>query len=190
MSGAVTPDTRMAVASPVDLWIEIVDRNGVIANNSTTSSPAQKVLAIMQRLAPSVWAQYRLAYGVYELVYNSDGDSRSKLLGLQWVDERLTPNLSLGELFQDTRVQHARRYFLLMSRLGEGSKNLQRHDYPANSPCFIHCLQRYAALYAWPRVPAPPPAPSRKRPASPPTSDSAAQCTLHADLAALKALLL
>jgi hypothetical protein len=154
----------------------------------------------MQRLAPSVWSQYRLAYGVYELVYNSDGDSRSKLLGLQWVDKRLTPNLSLRELFQDTPVQQGQRYFLLMSRLGDGLTELERRDYAANRPCFIHCLQRYAALYAWPRVatspPAPsppdpsPPAPSRKRPASPPTSDSAAQRKLHTDLVVLKALLL
>jgi hypothetical protein len=82
-----------------------------------------------------------------------------------------------------------------MSRLGEGLKELERRDYPDNRPHFIHCLHRYAPLYAWPRIapspPAPsPPAPSRKRPGSPPTSDSAAQRKLHADLAALKDLLL
>jgi hypothetical protein len=192
----------MASASPVDvdLWIEKVSPNGVIATHSTKISPTQKVEAMIQRLAPGDWTKYRLAYGVFELMHNAHGDSRSEFLGLQWADKRLSPeyNPSFGELFQDISLQPGQRYFLLMSRLGEGLKDPECRDYPGNRPSFAHCLQRYAPLHASFRAPAgaaittphaPAPAPSRKRPASPP-SDSTARRQLPADLAALRALLL
>jgi hypothetical protein len=121
------------------------------------------------------WAEYRLAYGVFVLKHNSVGDSHSKLFALQWVDRRLSPpeyDPSLRELFEHTPVRQGQRYFLLMSRLEEGLRTLMRRDHPGNSPSFVHCLERYAPLYAsfrapvQPAPPAEPARPSRKRPAS------------------------
>ena len=171
----------MSSVSRVDnvdiIWTEKVDQKGDINSGLSKIDPRRKVIDILQGFDDD-WAQYRFAYGVKVTV----NTVRTKLIKLQWVTQRLDRlgyNPSVQELFQHIQLEPEQCYCFVMSKLEVGLRDIRIRDDPFNRDYgFDYCLNRYSALYDWPRAPVPPDAASEggapaKRPATAPAGGGA-----------------
>jgi hypothetical protein len=130
--------------------IEKVSQYANIRQQLWTYNPTEKVSELMQRMYPD-WRNYRLAYGVYT-------SKIDKPLQLKWATPLSTQyDPSCGQLFSGIHLAQGQAYYLLISQLAAGLRDLSIRDHPDSSSNFQSCLSRYGDLYK-------PPAPTRPAP--------------------------
>ena len=183
----------MSSVSRVDIWTEKVDENGNITSGLSPHDTTRKVIDILEGFS-DVWSQYRFAYGVQ--VFRNR--LKTELIKLQWATprlDRLGYNPSVQELFQHIQLEPEQCYCFVMSKLEVGLRDIRIRDDQYNRDYnFNYCLNRYWALYKWPRDPVPPDAASEggapaKRPATAPAGgDGAGRSRARRALQSLAAL--
>jgi hypothetical protein len=177
-----------------------------ISQTEWNYDPTEKVSELLQKTAGFLdWRNYRLAYGVQV-------DIRDFPLKLKWATPlSVQYDPSCEQLFNGIHLDQGQNYFLLISRLAAGLRDLSIRNHPDSVSNFQYCLSRYWDLYKGTMTTKPiykPPAtqpdtvpflgPSAKRPSDPPAdvgakrpkSEVERRARLQVKLAALKTLAL
>ena len=129
----------MSSAPQEHIIIDKVSRFGIISQRVWTYTPTQKVSELLQTTFPE-WRHYRLAYGV--------GVERHIPPKLKWATPlSLQYDPSSEQLFKGIYLDQEQNYYLLISQLAEGIRDLSIRNHPHNASNIESCLWRYWDLY-------------------------------------------
>jgi len=170
--------------------MERVSRYAVITHTGWPYVPTEKVSALLYKTG---WFTYKLAIGVQRGMFETP-------LQLRWT-RQLKPgeyDPSLGELFDGITLESGQVYFLMVSNLHEGLKDVGIRD--QHRRYFDEALWRYRQLYMPGSAPACPTGPSlieyinqpsKTPPETPPDDEPAGggHIRLKANLDALRLLI-
>jgi hypothetical protein len=170
-----------------------------ISQTEWNYDPTEKVSELLTKTSGfHDWRNYRLAYGVQVEI-------RDFPLKLKWATPlSVQYDPSCEQLFNGIHLDQGQNYFLLISRLAAGLRDLSIRNHPDSVSNFQYCLSRYWDLYKGTMttkpIYKPPPflGPSAKRPPDPhadvgakrPKSEVERRARLQVKLAALKTLAL